>query len=407
MVDFFHLPNKNRIMNVKYLSIISGKGGAGKTVISLSIAKILSEIGIAPLLIDCDVSTHGATYFYENDFPTKENFIELSDLSNNEWINKNVFRNKDGFHFIPSFPLKNEKEGYDFFQIRESIKVLAGKFPIVIFDCQAGYSPILKVVTELADKNLIVLEADAVSSSALRALYLQLGQNLTNNNTWQIFNKLSEEERKIYENVIGGTMFPSLPPVPFDWKVRASFSLNSIPSISDKESAYGIAVLRICKLIFKNAKKEIEEFEQKFIGNWYEEIKMKIEKFEDLRREISYNKIESKRKFYTMRYTIIASFIMAISFLSYFIPQYLKFREIEIDSLSISFMISIFLAVISILIVFYSRQQSFQEVKLDKDQLRISELEVEIGKYRTLLNTDPRLKEYNRIREEKTGHNNA
>lgn len=399
MVAFCHLHNKETIMNIKYLSIISGKGGAGKTVISLSIAKILSEIGIYPLLIDCDVSTHGATYFYENDFPTKENYIELSDLSSGKWMNKNIFKNKDGFYFIPSFPLKGENQNYDFENIKASVKDLSKKFQVVIFDCQAGYSPILKVVTELTDKNLIVLEADAVSSSALRALYLQLGQNLTNNNTWQIFNKLSEEERRIYENVIGGTMFPSLPPVPFDWKVRASFSLNSIPSMSDKESAYGIAVLRICKMIFKELKKEIEKFEQEFIGNWYEEIQAKIESFEDLKSSISYNKVESKRRFYRQRYTLLSAVIMSISVISFMIPQYLKLKQIEFDTVTIAAMVSAFLAVISVLILIYSRQQSQQEIKLDKDQIRISELEVEINKYRTLLNTDPRLKEYNRIKD--------
>ena len=50
----------------KSVAFLSGKGGSGKTTLALSIADLLSRCNITTLLVDCDLSTNGATYFYES-----------------------------------------------------------------------------------------------------------------------------------------------------------------------------------------------------------------------------------------------------------------------------------------------------------------------------------------------------
>lgn len=47
------------------ISLISAKGGMGKTSIAVNIAHAATEIGLKVLLIDCDLRTMGATYFYK------------------------------------------------------------------------------------------------------------------------------------------------------------------------------------------------------------------------------------------------------------------------------------------------------------------------------------------------------
>lgn len=45
------------------IAFLSGKGGSGKTTLALSMADLMSKCKIKTLLIDCDLSTNGATYF--------------------------------------------------------------------------------------------------------------------------------------------------------------------------------------------------------------------------------------------------------------------------------------------------------------------------------------------------------
>ena len=44
-------------------AFVSGKGGAGKTCVALSVARLTSLLGKRTLVIDADFATHGATYF--------------------------------------------------------------------------------------------------------------------------------------------------------------------------------------------------------------------------------------------------------------------------------------------------------------------------------------------------------
>ena len=45
-------------------TFMSGKGGSGKTTLSLTMAYMLSSCNLNVLLVDCDLSTNGATFFF-------------------------------------------------------------------------------------------------------------------------------------------------------------------------------------------------------------------------------------------------------------------------------------------------------------------------------------------------------
>ena len=65
--DFFAVREKAK-SRVDSVSAIIGENGSGKTTLALSMASLLSRCGIKTLLVDCDLSTNGATYFYEDKF---------------------------------------------------------------------------------------------------------------------------------------------------------------------------------------------------------------------------------------------------------------------------------------------------------------------------------------------------
>jgi cellulose biosynthesis protein BcsQ len=392
-----------------FLSLLSGKGGSGKTVLSLSIAKVLAEAGFKVLLVDLDTATHGATYFFESELD--KNNICLLDILAMDVSKKHLLKTKDNFYFVPS-TLSPEKVDFEYDKIKEEEgfeklfdpNIIEVDFEIVIFDCQAGYSDLAKMAAGISHQNLIVLEADAVSSSALRVLHLQIGKILNRSNSWQLFNKLTEEERPIYEKVLGGTLFSSLPPIPFDWKVRASFSTCEIPSVTERKSAFGLGVLRIMKIIFKDFRNKLEEIERKTGGDWFVEIKDRLKDLEDKKAYYDTKIREKRRKERLSKTRLIFIFSTVLGGTLIYIPFVGQFLNISFSfsKYSISFF-GVLIMAAGLFFHFWNLKDVRSDREREENLELINELESEMNKYRTLLATDPWLKEYSRLDESQDG----
>jgi len=243
----------------KSLALLSGKGGSGKTTIALSIASILASCGVKVLLIDCDLVTNGATYFYESKLTDNNgkiiSFYKI--LSENSVENFQVLNINQYMDFIPSVTQITEEDTESYvYHKNDSSKVLdfnntfCKRYDAVLYDCQAGYTDIFKLLLPLVDANLVVMEADAISSSSIRSLHLKVGNILNGKKVYQIFNKASKEEYDIYSKVSGGTVFTNIETVRFDWKIRKAFSLAQIPDMERTSADYGEQVNNICKILF-------------------------------------------------------------------------------------------------------------------------------------------------------------
>lgn len=244
----------------KILALLSGKGGSGKTTLALSLASMLADCGVKILLIDCDLSTNGATYFYENRLSEYSRNVDsfykiIYGLDTQEDQLINVNKNMD---FLPSITqiTKNNTETYAFKENEKDalkkIKVDYGKkYDVIIFDCQAGYTDTLKLILPIVDINLVVMEADAISSAAIRSLHLKIGDFLNEKKVYQIFNKATDEEYQIYSKISGGTVFTNIETVKFDWKIRKAFSIAEIPDMEKTSANYGVQIYNICKILFK------------------------------------------------------------------------------------------------------------------------------------------------------------
>lgn len=408
---------RNKKIGFESLSLLSGKGGSGKTVIALSMCKVLKEAGVKVLLVDCDIATHGATYFFESELESKKGqIISMSQLLQGKTVSGAPLVTRAGFHFIPSTltPAEIEEDSTldpalnirnNLINLDNLLKNRMRDYNVVIFDCQAGYSPLTKWVAKVSKHNLIVLEADAVSSTALRVLYLQIGKVLSTYRTWQVFNKLSEEERATYEKVFGGTFFPNLPPIPFDWQVKASFATCEIPSVMSKGSAFGLGVLRLMQTVFPKSSEQLRDLENKTVGEWFEDITTRLNELEDKRNKIKSRKMESERQKRLYRNTLMMSF-MLLPALLYFISRlsgFLVFDELKfVGPLFVGMLTSVAIAWYSFTIF-----QIRVERKQDAAQEELTKLEGEIEKFRTLVATDPRLREYSRERNAKAHRKSA
>ena len=161
------------------IALMSGKGGSGKTSLALTMASLLSECKIKTLMIDCDMATNGATYFFESMLNNGDGELDSVDSILQECISPtgtkgiNSLRVKEYFNFFPS--IRNVKESQINYAaltegqtgvFRNVMGKIQEKFDVLIYDFQAGYSELMRLLLPMIDVVLFVIEPDAVSASS-------------------------------------------------------------------------------------------------------------------------------------------------------------------------------------------------------------------------------------------------
>lgn len=298
------------------LSIISGKGGCGKTTLALSISQLLAKSGCNVLLIDCDMSTHGATYFFEDLLKDKKKTLTVTDVFSTKDLSqeedkKEIFVTKN-FNFIPStVSLVNDKFIETAFHINQSIKEkVLDKYDVVIYDCQAGFSLLTKEVTRITTKNLVVMELDSISSSSTRTLSTQLGANLEGTNTYQVLNKVTEEEFDVYYLVAYGTVYTNLTPIRYSLSIKKAFAFNQLPEIDMKNTLFTKDIFEVVHFVFSEYKDELNIFSLKSKNELRELIHNKIESLLETEAE---RYIEESKFDYTELIYNLMPFLVSIS----------------------------------------------------------------------------------------------
>lgn len=311
------------------------KGGSGKTTLGLTIASVLSKAGLNVLLIDSDFSTHGATYFFEEQLPVNKqaiSFMKLlrSDESIGDMLSENDrFIGVDkGFKFIPSVKQVSEssefKDSFDNNETKGRLKAFIEflkdplvdyfpKFDLVIFDCQAGMSSLLPSLLPCIDTTLMVLEPDKVSTAALRSLYTQISNYLTDRNVYQVFNKVDKEEQEFYKKLTFGTFFINVGALLYDWSIRKAFAFSIIPNVDDEGLDYGLQICDLCHTI-------IVDIEIRRIIDRYKEslmIKKKSQELSKLREKVDIIKAKKRIHKVVLSISTIAIIIIIVSMLFY------------------------------------------------------------------------------------------
>lgn len=319
----------------KSLALLSGKGGSGKTTLALSVASMLSTCRIKVLLIDCDLCTNGATYFYESRLSNQNTMpISFYDILFNPYITKNnfVFININSyFDFLPSIFQISESntKTYSYREQNNSnwitfYQYACYQYDVVLFDCQAGYTDVLKVILPFMDINLFVMEADAISSSAIRSLYLKIANLINDKNVYQLFNKATDEEYEIYSKISGGTVFTNIETITFDWKIRRAFAVAQIPDMKNTSADYGKQIYNVCKILLTdvNIQNKIEQFNTAIV------FKETLEKEKEIRKKIKNISKEIKiikkrrKKFFLL--SIPLTFLCIITFYMLIDEQFTK-----------------------------------------------------------------------------------
>lgn len=287
---------------MKVVAFLSGKGGSGKTTVAISMAKLLSDMGIGCMLIDFDLATNGASYFFKNRFDRDSVGIceELGQgvigehtkpplLADTSSSGASIMDVEDHLAFVPSRvnfgrrTPRHVKQVHDERTLIDRILLpLLGEartrgLRYVFIDCQAGYSSSSWVAAKCADMAIIVTEADAVSSDAADSLMMQLGEDLPSERRYLV-NKVDVRDAQTYRSM--HDVFQSmnrLPPLPFDFSVRNAFGARRIPVDLAEPSPLLFALFETTKYAFPEIYDDIQAYRETHIDKLFGEYDARLE----------------------------------------------------------------------------------------------------------------------------------
>ena len=380
---------------MKTIGLLSGKGGSGKTTLGLTMASLLAKSGNRTLLVDCDLSTNGATYFFEDQVSLTKESTFWDVLQGEEPVKNEYLKIENNFFFTPSANigmLSNRPYDYQLFDKDKArsrfilyLEKAREEMDVVIFDCQAGSSSVLYTILPYIDIALMVLEPDKVSSLALRNLYTKMATTLQDKKVFQVFNKVNNNEKAFYEKVTFGTFFTNVGALLYDWSIRKAFAFSIIPNIEEDAISYGFQIADLCKKIIveRKIREKILLYEKNLL------YMKKKRDLADLKKQLSEmtteyddNRKTSVLKKLLYRYsTIILVGVAIFSFISTLFKYYSNSIIIKNETLIpiLSITIIIMTVLFTIMLRMIGDNQNDEQEKIKELSTNIDLLEKEIG----------------------------
>lgn len=176
----------------KVLSVVSGKGGVGKTLLTAAIGIQLSRIGKRVLLIDGDMGLRNLDLILgiEN-----ECFYNIWDLAQGKcFFSDAILSVNDNLDFLAA--AQNETWEELFPEAIHTVLEDVGQFyDIILIDCPAGIGAGIKFVSKVSDIAIIILAPSWASKRNAEKMIFEMPRNVQ---SYLVFNQFSEnEEEKI------------------------------------------------------------------------------------------------------------------------------------------------------------------------------------------------------------------
>ncbi len=179
----------------KSVSVISGKGGVGKTSFSLKLSRILAQEGYKVLLIDCD--TNLANTAVKLGLPLNQGFYQL--ITAQKEFDEVIYKNGQ-FHLLSacngSLDLFEEKLDWGKVVV-DIICAHERNYDFIFLDCPAGLSKKALSISAYCDYRFVVVTPDKSSITDSYSLMKILNQCYKVQENHLILNKISDKQQYI------------------------------------------------------------------------------------------------------------------------------------------------------------------------------------------------------------------
>ncbi|MCH8298742.1 MAG: ParA family protein [Chloroflexi bacterium] len=242
------------------IAISSGKGGVGKTLLSVNLARTLSWSDKRILLVDLDLYNRGSTTLIADspiiDELTVAGMLELAEDESDTRLRKEISEkeivkvlddsgNPIPLYLVPSTTTNSivrwDQYSYDLSRLQKfmlrAVRELTKKYNLdcIVFDCRPGPEPLFLAASGIATDIILVTEADIVTLNGNINLYRYLADTYQNNsevlrNVRFVINRIPKGqdiahiERRYMRRLVD--LFktrPNLASIPFDDAIFQSF----------------------------------------------------------------------------------------------------------------------------------------------------------------------------------------
>lgn len=183
--------SKKTSLKAKTISITAGKGGVGKTSVSVKMAKVLSDLGYKVLLVDCDANLSNTvvklnlpitSYFYEL-VSGQRSFEDCLHVDGNLHLlagcngNIDLFKSSLEIDKLIIDIISNHEREYDY----------------ILLDCPAGISKDTLTLNAYSDYRFVIVTPDKSSVTDSYSLIKILNKEFGVNDNHLLVNKISSD----------------------------------------------------------------------------------------------------------------------------------------------------------------------------------------------------------------------
>lgn len=269
--------------DTKLISIISGKGGTGKSLFTAVLGNCLSKENCRVLLVDLDIHVRGLTILLTKYMATSDERMSVSGALSAETNAQNIYNDFAVFRFqecefIPAVldiaePLCGNYGTSAFENFFRQLKLFAdGQYDIVLLDCRSGLDDAVVLSANNSDYIISISEDDDVCLQANTNLvnYLRYRENLVN--IYTVINKgrristKSDIEAKI--NSIFD--FSCIGAIPFDERIMEDYGKDRF-WLSVYETLYFYGIVKFWRNFQEKTHLSFKIDEEKY--NFKDELK--------------------------------------------------------------------------------------------------------------------------------------
>ena len=243
----------------KTICFASSKGGSGKTTITASFGKLISEFGNLVLMVDFDEATNGLSLLYIHEI--NEYVEEYSAQGVNfegmfptpEAGSPDVVFVGDDLAVAPAtfqFKQSEQLQIRDYKQrLLDVIKEFRDEYDYILIDAQAGSdaASLAALDPEVSDLVILVSEYDPMSAAGIERLKSLAPKELAFDRTFVLLNKMLPEFVESFKDFFAVSHY--LPPIPWTSDAVRAYSKRSLAIDTTNGNEFTLAIIQALRAL--------------------------------------------------------------------------------------------------------------------------------------------------------------